>query len=78
MTLPLCLRRFLLRQRIERLRWSIGAATEALDDANGRADGISRYLAESHREIRLLRAQLSLLERPETLVARALQQRGWR
>jgi ribose 1,5-bisphosphokinase PhnN len=72
------IKRFSLKWRIERLRWGIAAATEDVDEAQLVTVGRSAYLDESHRKIRALRAELALLERPEKLLAQALQHRSWR
>ena len=76
--LPRWLQRLTLKWRIERLRWAISAAVESLDEAHGAADGLSVYLDGAHRSIRQLRAELALLERPETLLSQAMQNREWR
>jgi hypothetical protein len=66
------LQRFILKQRIEMLRADIALAVERRDHAQMTVESIDKWYSDAQRRLRQLRANLALLERPDTLLAEAL------
>jgi hypothetical protein len=65
-------KRFILKQRIEMLRADIAMAVDRRYYAQLTIESADKFYADAHQRLRRLRGQLSLLERPETLVEEAL------
>jgi hypothetical protein len=66
------IKRFILKQRIAMLRSDIAVAVDRRYHAQLTIESADKFYADAQQRLRRLRGQLSLLERPETLLAEAL------
>lgn len=66
------LRRFWLEQRIEMLRTDIALAGQRRDEAMQAVESLDKFRDDAQRRLNRLKARLTVLERPGTLLAEAL------
>lgn len=66
-------KRFVLMQRIEMLRSDMALADERRQYAQITVDSIDLWMIDAHRRLRSMRARHSLMQRPDVLLAEAMQ-----